>query len=127
MTAADLTKLISAIAAVLGTVLVPLAVRWSRAQEKARSARALTQASVAQMFKDERDKLQARLDESDERHGRQIAAIEARYQREIAQLRTQYQHEIQDAGDKIRALQAELDGLYRRLYHQPPPPGAPAL
>ena len=118
MTAADLTKLIGAITVLLSTVLLPMTVNWL----KNRSKQTLTQASVAQMFKDERDRLQARLDEVDARHQKQIDDLEVRHQREIQDLAERNQAQIRAAETRIKELQDEVDRLYRRLYGQQPPP-----
>ena len=117
MTAADLTKLIGAITVLLSTVLLPVTVNWL----KNRSKSPLTQASVAQMFKDERDRLQVRLDELDARHQKQIDDLEVRHQREIQDLEKRHQTLIHSAETRIKELQAEVDRLYRRLYGQQPP------
>jgi hypothetical protein len=121
VTAAELTKVIGAVTVLLSTVALPMIVNWLKARNRESNAEALTQAGVTKMFKEERDRLQTRLDEVDSRHQRQIDDLETRHKREISELEARHQAQIQSAEVKIRELQDEVDRLYRRLYGQQSP------
>jgi len=133
MTAIDLTKLIGAATLLLSSVFLPLYLNRRKLKSEDAAHVVLTQASVAQMFKEERDRLQRRLDEIEASHEHQMAAMAARHRQEIEAMRVAHQVAIQEIEDKwrrthtedaekIRYLRSEIDELYQRFYRQPPPP-----
>lgn len=88
--------------AALGTIGLPLYLNRSKNVTSAREQRTVDSQAVAQMFKDERDRLQLRME-----------VMQAEYERQITGMRTEYERQITE-------LHSELQGLYRQLYQQPP-------
>lgn len=131
MNALDLTKIIGALTVLLSTVFLPFYVNQRKAKQKAAGEDALTHASVAQMFKDERDRLQVRLDQIESSHEVQMASMTTRHQAEIDSMRATHEAAIRAVEDKwkaqhledeeqIRQLKREMGELYQQLYRQQP-------
>lgn len=116
---ATLFTIIGLIIAAVGTIAYPM---WrNRKKDKNTAARndSLDSRSVAGMFKEERDRLQLRLDTMAAAHQRQIRDLRVEYDAALgrAEAKWKAQHEADLA--QIAELRAELQGLYRRLYQQP--------
>jgi hypothetical protein len=133
MTAIDLTKFMGALTVLLSTVFLPLYINRRKSKQKDASSAALTHASVAQMFKDERDRLQIRLDQIESSHETQMASMTTRHQQEIDSMRVAHTVAIKEVEDKWRAQHAEdeeqirqfkreISDLYARLYRTERPP-----
>lgn len=100
MNPATTYTLIGLVLSALATIGLPLYLNRSKSVTTAKEQRTMDSQAVAQMFKDERDRLQLRMDAMQNEYEQQIAAMRAEYERQIGELR------------------AELQGLYRQLYQQ---------
>jgi len=122
VSAADLTAVFGVIVAFATGVVVPVVLRRRAARLDALKASADTEVvswtslnKAITLERDrstmERDKLRKELDQVEDEHRRKIRDLEADYTKQLAA-----------AKDRITALEAEVDGLYRRLYGREPDP-----
>lgn len=116
MSPTEITVVFSAITAPIVAVFVPLYLNRRKTQVSAGQIQLLDSREVAKMMKSERDQLQQRLDEVTEHYERKIDALKADYEAKLAATERKYQAQIAD-------LRTEINGLYKRLYSQPPRPG----
>lgn len=119
MTPEQITLMASSIAMLLGAIGMP-----TYAQKlKSKSAESVGTKSIAQMYRDEVDRLQKRIDEMQVAHAAEM--VKARLDSDLAMQAMEdkwsKQHLVDQ--DRIATLQGEVDGLYRRLYQ---PPATPA-
>lgn len=112
MTATDIAAYGGLIISAGGMIGIPAYVTWRKTRSVDAHADGLDTRSAAAMFKERGDELQARLDKVIADYEQKIDAMRADYEEKIAA--AEARHQAQIAG-----LQAEVDGLYRRLY-QPP-------
>jgi hypothetical protein len=106
-----LTTIIGLAITAIGTILFPLYLNRSKHTETVAEQDSVDSREVAKMFKEERDRLQLRLDTMQANYERQMATMEAGWRS---------QHDKDQA--QINDLRAELQGVYRQLYQQPPRP-----
>lgn len=78
--------------------------------------------SVAVMMKEDRDRLQGRLDMLAATSERQIADLKAASERALAEAETKWGEQHKQDQVRITALQAEVTDLYRQLNTRPPTP-----
>lgn len=88
----------------LATIGLPLYLNRTKTVTTVTEQRTVDSQAVAQMFKDERDRLQLRMEAMQDEYERQITAMRTDYERQIGELR------------------AEVQNLYRQLYQQRPGP-----
>lgn len=115
MTATEITTIAGVVIAIIGSIVIPLALNQTKERRRDEHAEGLDSRSVAAMFKQERDSLQGRLDKVIVEYEDKLASLKAEYERKLAESEAKYLAQI--AG-----LRAEVDALYKRLYQ--PPPGA---
>lgn len=113
MTATEITTIAGVVIAVIGSIIIPLALNRIKERRRDEHADGLDSRSVAAMFKQERDTLQSRMDRVVAEYEDKLAALRAEYERKLAESEAKYLAQI--AG-----LRAEIDALYRRLYQLPP-------
>lgn len=116
---ATIYTIIGLVIAAVGTIAYPMWRNRKKDRNAAAESSALDSRSVAGMFKEERDRLQLRLDTMAAAHQRQIRDLRVEYDAALARAEAKWkaQHEADQA--QIAELRAELQGLYRRLYQQP--------
>lgn len=119
---ATLYTIIGLIIAAVGTIGYPMWRNRKKDKNAAAESAALDSRSVAGMFKEERDRLQLRVDTMAAAHQRQIRDLRAEYDAALARVEAKWkvQHEADQA--QIAELRTEVHGLYRQLNSQRPGP-----
>lgn len=119
MTPEQITLMAGSVAALLGAIGIP-----TYAQRlKANSAETVGTKGIAQMYREEVDRLQRRIDDMQVAHAAEMAKakLDSDLAMQAMQDKWSKQHLVDQ--DRIATLQGEVDGLYRRLYQ---PPATPA-
>jgi hypothetical protein len=118
--ATTLTTIVGLIITAVGTIGWPVWVNRRKSKGAFDTRQSLDSQSVATMFKDERDRLQIRLDAAAVAHAAEMRAYQAESQRALAAAEATWraQHERDQA--QIAELRDELYGLYRQLGRQQP-------
>ena len=111
MSGADLTAIFGVIVAFATGVVVPVILRRRGARSDAASTEVVSWAKITAVLERERDKLRKELDQ-----------VEVEHRRKIRELEADYTQQLTSAKERITALEAEVDGLYRRLYGRENPP-----
>jgi hypothetical protein len=117
---ATLDTILGLIVAAIGTIAYPMWRNRKKDQNAAIEKDALDSRSVAGMFKEERDRLQIRLDTTAAAHQRQIHDLRVEYDEALARAEAKWkvQHDADQA--QIADLRTEVYGLYRQLnQHRP--------
>lgn len=119
MNAADLTAVIGVVVAVIGTIVVPWALR--RRKEKATAGKdiALSWASMNQALSDREARLQKRLDEIDADYIERIKTIRTDFEDQLQTERTRYEAELRAAQKRIAELEQEVAVLQRIVGGRP--------
>lgn len=119
---ATLGTILGLIVAVVGTIGYPMYRNRKKDRDAAAETVALDSRSVAGMFKEERDRLQLRVDTMAAAHQRQIRDLRVEYDAALARAEAKWkaQHEADQA--QITELRTEVHGLYRQLNTQRPGP-----
>lgn len=108
------TTVVSLIIAAIGTIGLPMFVNRSKSRETTEDRKSVDSREVAKMFKEERDRLQTRLD-----------TMQAEYERRIHEMRVENAQALARAQTTITGLREEIQSLYRQLYQQQPPRSGP--
>lgn len=122
MNATTLTTIVGLLLTAIGTIGWPMWVNRRKVSAAKVSSQSLDSQSVAAMFKDERDRLQIRLDTMAATHERQIRAVRMEAESALAAAESAWRAQHEADQRQISELREELHGLYRRLNR--PPPGA---
>lgn len=120
MTATEVTTVAGVAIALLGSVLIPLYLSRRRDNQSHDHADVLDSTNVARMMKDERDRLQTRLDAIEENHARQIGELKTASELALATAETKWRLQSEKDQARIEELKQEVDALYRRLYNPRP-------
>lgn len=118
MNPAEATQLVTAFSFLLGLLGIPTYMQRKKAKNDSEKAKELTHASVANMLREDRDGLLERIKESQQSNDRQIATLTQRYEQQIKALRDDYEETLEQSRERIKQLEEEINGLYRRLYNQ---------
>lgn len=112
---ATIYTIVGLIIAAIGTIGYPMWVNRKKEKSSLTVQDSLDSRSVAQMFKDERDMLQRRMDAMSAAHEQQIMTLRLESERALARAEAQWraQHEADQV--QINELRVELNGLYRQL------------
>jgi gas vesicle protein len=112
------TLIVGAITALLGAIGIPTYAQRLRSRAGISSGTK----DIVQMYREEVDRLQKRIDEMQVSHASEMA--KARLDSDLAMQAMEdkwsKQHLVDQ--DRISTLQGEVDGLYRRLYQPPVTP-----
>lgn len=114
MNATTLTTVIGLVIAAIGTIIFPMIINRNRERQSSVSTASMDSQRVAQMFKDERDRLQLRLDTmqaSYELRMRQMADDNAKV---LAEVEEKWRAIHAQDQQQIQQLRDEIIGLYRR-------------
>ncbi len=122
MNSATLTTIVGLVLTAIGTIGWPMWVNRRKVKTAKVASQSLDSQSVAAMFKDERDRLQIRLDTAAIEHERQIRAARAEAASALAAAESAWRAQHEADQRQIAELREELHGLYRRLNR--PPPGS---
>lgn len=117
MNATTLTTIIGLIIAAVGTIIFPMYLNRNKAKESSASHVSMDSQRVAQMFKDERDRLQLRLDTMEADYQRRMREAQQSFSEQVAAIETQWRTIHDQDQAQIVQLREELQGLYRRLYN----------
>jgi len=117
MNATTLTTVIGLIIAAVGTIFFPMYLNRNKAKQSSAATVSMDSQRVAQMFKDERDRLQLRLDTMQADYERRIRELRDDNARAVAAVETQWRAIHEQDQKQISELREELQGLYRRLYN----------
>jgi gas vesicle protein len=110
MSPTELTAVIAAISTILGA---PGFVAWTNR----RKTPSVT--TVANMYKEERDRLEKKVDTMVIDHAKQMADLRQANAAALAEAEARWQRQHEEDQAEIRKLRDEIGELYRRLY-QPP-------
>lgn len=110
------------IIAALGTIVLPYVIDKRREKKSTDYQESVDSRAVAQMFKDERDRLQLRLDTMQADYERKMRALRQESAANLAVAETTWKAQHDKDQSQIADLRIELAGLYRRLYQAPPVP-----
>jgi hypothetical protein len=110
------------IIAALGTIVLPYVIDKRREKKSTDYQESVDSRAVAQMFKDERDRLQLRLDTMQADYERKMRALRQENAANLAAAEATWKTQHDKDQTQIADLRIELAGLYRRLYQAPPVP-----
>jgi Skp family chaperone for outer membrane proteins len=126
-----LTTIMGLCVTAIATIAFPMYLNRSKVKTTTAEQESVDSREVAKMFKDERDRLQLRLDTMQADYERRMTVLQADYERRMSTLREegeralaaakaawQVQHETDQT--QVAGLRDELQTLYRQLYRQPP-------
>jgi Skp family chaperone for outer membrane proteins len=116
----------------IATIAFPMYLNRSKVKTTVAEQESVDSREVAKMFKEERDRLQLRLDTMQADYERRMTVLQADYERRMGTLReegeralaaakTAWQAQYATDQTQIVGLRDELQALYRQLYRQPPP------
>lgn len=115
MTPTELTTIAGVVIALVGSVVIPLYL-FRRKNEQSRDHTAVMDSrAVAAMFKDERDRLQVRLDGVIVDYEKKIADLKTESERALAAAEAKWRAQSERDQARIAELKSEIEGLYRRL------------
>jgi phage regulator Rha-like protein len=117
---ATLYTIIGLIIAAIGTIGYPMWVNRKKEKTTLTVQDSLDSRSVAAMFKDERDRLQRRIDVMAAAHEQQIRAVRAEAESALSKVEASWKAQYSHDQAQIADLRAEVQGLYRQLYQQRP-------
>ena len=112
---ATIDTIIGLIIAAIGTIGYPMWVNRKKDKTTLTVQDSLDSRSVAQMFKDERDMLQRRLDAVSAAHEQQMQALRLESERALARVEAHWRAQHDADQTQINDLRVELNGLYRQL------------
>jgi hypothetical protein len=118
---ATIYTIIGLIIAAVGTIGYPMFVNRKKDKTSHTVQDSLDSRSVAQMFKDERDMLQRRMDAMAAAHEQQITALRLESERALARAEAKWRAQHEADQIQVNELRAELNGLYRQLNQRPGP------
>lgn len=104
MSAVDITAIAGVVVAVCAGIIVPIILYRRKQQADSDLATVVSWKGMTERLDSERDSLQRRLDESEERHRKEIQEMESDWDRRAAAMQK-----------RITELQAEVDALGRQL------------
>lgn len=125
MNATVLTTVIGLVITAVATIGFPLYLNRSRTTTTAVAQESVDSREVARMFKGERDRLQLRLDTMQADYERRMAALRVENAQAMAVMKATWDSQHERDQTQITELRAELQGVYRQLYQQNPPPRSP--
>jgi hypothetical protein len=108
------------IIAALGTIVLPYALDKRKDKKSIEYQESVDSRAVAQMFKDERDRLQLRLDTMQADYERKMRAVRQENAAALAAAEATWKVQHDKDQEQIAELRIELSGLYRQLYQNPP-------
>lgn len=115
MNATTLTTIVGLALTAIGTIGWPMWVNRRKVNAAKVSTQSLDSQSVAAMFKDERDRLQIRLDTMAAEHERQIRAVRQEAEAALSAAESTWRAQHESDQRQISELREELHSLYRRL------------
>lgn len=124
MNATVLTTLIGLVITALGTIAFPIYLNRSKNRVTTSEQKSVDSREVAKMFKDERDRLQLRLDTMQADYERRMQTLQIENERALSAAEATWKAQHERDQTQIVELRSELQGLYRQLYQQPPPRSA---
>ena len=117
MNATTLTTVVGLAIAAIGTIFFPMYLNRNKEKQSSASSVSMDSQRVAQMFKDERDRLQLRLDTMQADYERRMRELRDDNARAVAAVEAQWRSIHDQDQAQIVQLREELQGLYRRLYN----------
>lgn len=111
MTATELTAIVTALTAVVTSVVVPLYLRRQAAKQATARGEIVTFQSITTVLQQERDDLRT-----------ELRTVEDTYRARIRAVADDYDKQLIAAKARITQLETEVAELYRRLYARDAPP-----
>lgn len=121
MNAITLTTILGLVITAGGTIGFPLYMNKQKTRQEVVTRQTVDSQSVAGMFKDERDRLQLRLDTMQGAYERRIDDMRRDNEAALAATEAKWKTLHEQDQTQIAELRVELQGLYRQLYQQRPP------
>ncbi|MGH3827638.1 MAG: hypothetical protein ACRDQX_10765 [Pseudonocardiaceae bacterium] len=121
MTAETVTTVVGVVISVLGGVLIPLYLTHRKNTQSHDHSDVLDSTNVARMMKDERDRLQARLDAIETNHQQQIDKLKNDSEQALAAAEAKWRLQSEKDQAQIEQLKQEVESLYKRLFQTRPP------
>ena len=125
MSATVWTTLIGLLITAVGTIAFPVYLNRTKRQDTSIDQKSVDSREVAKMFKDERDRLQLRLDTMQADYERRMHELRLENAKALAEVEATWKARHERDQDQIADLRTELQGLYRQLYQPPAPRQAP--
>jgi hypothetical protein len=113
---ATLGTILSLIVAAFVGVGYPMMANRRKNKVAVVSEQSVDSRAVALMFKDERDRLQIRINAMQAEHERYVAALKLENERALVAVKTALQAQQDSDKKQIDELRDELQGLYKQLY-----------
>jgi hypothetical protein len=113
---ATLGTILSLIVAAFVGVGYPMMANRRKNKVAVVSEQSVDSRAVALMFKDERDRLQIRVNAMQAEHERYVAALKLENERALVAVKTALQTQHDSDKKQIDELRDELQGLYKQLY-----------
>jgi hypothetical protein len=118
--AAVLTTIMGLCVTAIATIGFPMYLNRSKVKTSTAEQESVDSREVAKMFKDERDRLQLRLDTMQADYERRMVAMRQENERALTAAKNAWQVQHDSDQAQITELRIELQNLYRQLYRQPP-------
>jgi uncharacterized protein YoxC len=117
MNATTLTTIISLIIAAVATVFLPMYLNRNKGKQSSTAVSYTDSRQVAQMFKEERDRLQLRLDTMQADYERRMSALRDENARAVAEVERQWRVVHDQDQKQIVQLRDELLQIYHRMHN----------
>jgi hypothetical protein len=121
MNATVLTTILGLVITAIGTIVYPLYLNRNKAKADTAEQESVDSREVAKMFKEERDRLQLRLDTMQAGYEQRMVALRQENERALTAAKAAWQVQHENDQNQIAELRDELQNLYRQLYRSPPP------
>lgn len=116
-----LTTILGLVVTAIGTIAFPMYLNRSKTKTTVAEQESVDSREVAKMFKEERDRLQLRLDTMQAGYEQRMVALRQENERALSAAKAVWQAQHEHDQAQITGLRDELQTLYRQLYRQPPP------
>jgi Skp family chaperone for outer membrane proteins len=115
-----LTTIMGLFITAIATIAFPMYLNRSKVKTTTAEQESVDSREVAKMFKDERDRLQLRLDTMQADYERRMSTLREESERALAAAKAAWQVQHETDQTQVAGLRDELQTLYRQLYRQPP-------
>lgn len=116
-----LTTILGLVVTAIGTIAFPMYLNRSKTKTTVAEQESVDSREVAKMFKEERDRLQLRLDTMQAGYEQRMVALRQENERALSAAKSAWQVQHDTDQNQIAELREELRNLYKQLYRQPPP------
>lgn len=115
MNLVTLTAVMGVLATIIGAVTVPVLMSRKADKEKAEATENVTFEKLNRALDRQNEKLEERLQLTEEQHAKEIADLQAKYEKVIADQQEKYAADQRRSNQRIKQLEDEQTTLLRRL------------